>query len=803
MIDTIAHIPAKPKKSKLAQEAIADYWTCLVSRECSVQGRKDVLSGKGKFGIFGDGKELAQVSLARSVRKGDYRSGYYRDQTILFALNQVSVEGLFAELYADTKHDPLSGGRQMSGHYATPFLDKDGKGLNLMESQLNSVADISTTAGAMGRSLGLALASKIYKELDELPNAELFTKNGEEVCIATIGDASTSEGAFWETINAAVVNQVPLVVFVWDDGYGISVPKKYQTAKASISTAISGMSTGDGKPGIDIYTVKAYDYEGLRKTMKKAVDKSRKNHSPALVHVEDVTQPMGHSTSGSHQRYKDKERLQWEIDFDGNKKMAEWLVKKGFLTATEEATMRKDAKDYVSKHKKIAWQKVEQPAKEKFNLLKEQGASLAQAFPENTLLQETVARSMGLFQPEPHEVLAEARRMLYALAGQDHPSKITLQNWVNTQYAEAEEDYHTHLYSPHADSALKVEPVAAEYADDAPIKSGYEILNANFDALFQKHPNMVSFGEDVGKIGGVNQAMAGMQIKYGKTRVFDTGIREWTIMGQAIGLSIRGLRPIAEIQYLDYLIYAMSPLSDDLATIRYRSDGTQAAPAIIRTRGHRLEGIWHSGSPMGMLLGSMRGIYICVPRNMTQAAGFYNTLLEAKDPAIVIEVLNGYRLKEKMPANLGEYRVPLGIPETITDGADVTVVTYGPLVQYATKAAEILSKMGISIELIDVQTLIPFDINHTIVESLKKTNRIIFLDEDVPGGGSAFMMREVLEVQGGYQYLDSAPVCLTAKAHRCPYGSSGDYFSKPNTEDVIEAVNKMMHEANPGKYPTP
>lgn len=801
MIDLLDYVPNAPTDSKEAEEAIQDYWTCLVSRESSLLGRKDVLSGKGKFGIFGDGKELPQVALARAVKNGDYRSGYYRDQTIFFALKQASVEGFFSQLYADADNDPFSGGRQMNGHFATPFLDDKGNWLDQTQSPLNSSADISNTAGQMSRALGLAMASKKYRALSHLSQDSLFTNQGNEVSVCTIGDASTSEGGFWETINAAVVMQVPLVVCVWDDGYGISVPRKYQTAKDSISTALSGMASKRNETGLDIYKVKAWDYERLRKTFDKAINKSRKNHSPALIHVEDCTQPQGHSTSGSHQRYKDKARLQWEIDMDGITKMGDWLVKEGVISQDERVEMQVEAKKYVRKERDMAWAKVYEPAKAAFGMIKSHATILAQAYPNNHLLTETVAKTTKLFQPEWHELLAVARRMVFALAGERHPSKDALQVWLDEQYVLGEEDFDRHMYSEFDDSALKVDEVPAQFSDDSPMKSGFEILNANFDALFKKYPNLLTFGEDVGKIGGVNQGMAGMQDKHGVERVFDTGIREWTIIGQAIGLSMRGLRPIAEIQYLDYLLYAMSPLSDDLATVRYRSDGMQAAPAIIRTRGHRLEGIWHSGSPMGVLINSLRGMYLCVPRNMTQASGFYNTLLQSKDPALVVEVLNGYRLKERMPDNIGEYTVPLGVPEIMREGSDLTLVTYGPLVRLAEKALDVLAQMGISVELIDVQTLLPFDLPQVIVQSLQKTNRIIFLDEDLPSGGTAYMMREVLDVQGGYRYLDSEPICLSAKAHRPPYGSRGDYFTKPNIEDIIAAVNNMMHEYNPLKFP--
>lgn len=801
MIDVLDYLPKSRTKSKKVEEALQDFWICLVSRECSLQGRKDVLSGKGKFGIFGDGKELPQIALSRAIQPGDYRSGYYRDQTIHFALDLLSVEAFFAQLYADASNDPFSGGRQMNAHFATPFVDKKGNWIDQTKMAINSTADISNTAGQVGRALGLAMASKKYRELPHLAKDSLFTQKGNEVSICTIGDASTSEGAFWETINAAVVMQVPLVMCVWDDGYGISVPQKYQTAKESISQSLSGMAAKKNDPGIDIYKVKAWDYTSLRKTFDQAIRKSRKNQSPALIHVEECTQPQGHSTSGSHQRYKDKERLQWEIDADGLTKMSEWLLKEKYLTKDKLEMMKADAKKYVRKNKEAAWSKASSPTKQAFEFVKTHVNTLGQAFPENAVLQQNVEHFAKLYQPDWQEIFSETRQIIFALSGSDHASKKIIESWLKEQYQAGREDYETHLYSEFEDSALKVPIVPAVFSETSPMKNGFEILKANFDLLFQKYPNLLAFGEDTGHIGGVNQGLAGMQKKHGIERVFDTGIREWTIIGQAIGLSMRGFRPMAEIQYLDYLLYAMSPLSDDLATIRYRSNGQQAAPAIIRTRGHRLEGIWHSGSPMGMLVNSMRGIYLCVPRNMTQAAGFYNTLFQAKDPAIVVEVLNGYRLKEKMPDNIGEYSVPLGVPEIMKEGSDITLVTYGPLVRYALDAADVLTEMGIHVELIDVQTLLPFDLPQIILQSLQKTSRILFVDEDVPSGGTAYMMREVLETHGGYQYLDSKPVCLSAKAHRPPYGSRGDYFTKPNTEDIILAVSNVMHEYNPTKYP--
>ena len=800
MLDVTEYVPPTKRMSKEAREAVHDFWICLVSRECSVRGRKDVLSGKGKFGIFGSGKEVPQVALARSIRRGDYRAGYYRDQTLFFALDLMTVQQFFAQLYADPDRDVFSGGRQMNAHFATPFLDESGRWLDQTQMPLNSSADISSTTGQMARALGLALASKKYRELPQLASGSKFTRKGDEVTVCTIGDASTSEGAFWETVNAAAVMQVPLVVCVWDDGYGISVPRELQTAKNSISDALAGMESKPGSPGIDIHRVKAWDYPALRKTMKAAIEKSRKYHRPALIHVQECTQPIGHSTSGSHERYKSAERLQWEKDADGIERMAQWLIKKKYLTTAEVDKMRADAAEYVVKHKQIAWTELNHPIKAGHRTLLQYAEALTQAFPENKPVAKAARELKAMMQPELQEITALGRRMVLGLAGVSHPVKEKVKLWLERQYEKAARDYHTHLYAETGKKLDQVPIIPPVYSDASPNKRGFEVLNANFDKLFEKYPNLITFGEDTGKIGGVNQVMAGLQAKYGAERVFDTGIREWTIIGQAIGLAMRGWRPVAEIQYLDYLIYGLSPLSDDLATMRYRSDGMQVAPAIIRTRGHRLEGIWHTGSPMGMLLNAIRGMYLCVPRNMTQAAGMYNTLLQIDEPAIVIEVLNGYRLREVMPDNIGEFTVPLGVPEILRSGTDVTVVTYGPLVRMALQAADLLADLGISIEVIDIQTLLPFDLNQVIVSSLKKTNRILFLDEDVPGGASAYMMQQVLERQGGYRYLDSDPRTCTAKAHRSPYGSVGDYFTKPNVEDIVQAVYEIMHEFDPGKF---
>jgi pyruvate/2-oxoglutarate/acetoin dehydrogenase E1 component/TPP-dependent pyruvate/acetoin dehydrogenase alpha subunit len=791
---------AKSPSEAYAQEVIHDYRICCISREASLLARKEVLTGKAKFGIIGDGKEVPQVAMAKAFRKGDWRSGYYRDQTLLFALGLSSVEEFFAQLYADCDNDPFSGGRQMNSHYASPTIDASGAWTTHTQ-QYNMSADMSPTAGQMARSLGLALASKKYRHIPELRSGSPFSENGNEVCFATIGDASTSEGVFWETLNAAGVLQAPLAVSVWDDGYGISVPIDYQTIKKSISKALAGFQRTDSEEGIDIYTCKAWDYPALCELYDKAIAKVRETHIPALLHIQEVTQPQGHSTSGSHERYKSPERLQWELEYDCIRKMREWMIAEGIASAEDLDKLEKEAKSYTRECRDRAWKAYKLPVQQDLAHLVGLYSQLEAALPGNAELGALHRELKNLLNPLFAELVQNAKRALFATAGVEHPVRNEIKDWLEKAAQKSHERYHTHLYSSSQHAALKVPAVPPVFSGESPVKNGYEVLNAFFDHQFSSNPYVVAFGEDVGKIGDVNQGFAGLQAKYGEERIFDTGIREWTIMGQAIGLAMRGFRPIAEIQYLDYLIYGIEPLSDDLATLRYRSDGIQQAPVIIRTRGHRLEGIWHAGSPLGMLLGALRGMYICVPRNMTQAAGFYNTLLQSDDPALVIECLNGYRLKERMPDNLTEFTVPLGVPEVLREGADVTLVTYGSCVRIAQTGIEWLEKAGISVELIDVQTLLPFDLEHRIVASLKKTNRIVFMDEDVPGGATAFMMREVLEVQGGYRYLDSAPRTLAARDHRPPFGSDGDYFSKPSAEDVFETVYELMREADPQRFP--
>ena len=777
---------------------LKDFETCCVSREASLLARKEVLTGKAKFGITGDGKELPQVVLARMMQAGDFRSGYYRDQTMMFALGISTVEDFFAQLYADTENDPFSAGRQMNNHFATPLVDKT-TGAHLDHTQgINISSDVSCTAGQIPRSLGLAQASKQYRSDLSLSAQGNFSTNGDEICFVTIGDASTSEGIFWEAINAAGVMQVPLFISVWDDGYGISVPKKYQTVKSSISKAIAGMATEEeGDTGIDIYYAKAWNYTDLLQQYIKAVEKCRRTHRPVLFHVDEVTQPQGHSTSGSHERYKSKERLQWERDNDCIHKMENWIIQEGIATEEETSKIRVEAKRAVKKAKDNAWKAYFNPVKEQLQQLKNIYANLS-----GSEELESLKRSLqSVINPFLSELLQNAKRAYFLSLGDKSEARQQLAQWIKQIESKGAQRYHTHLYSDTDRAALKVPVVAPEYNESSERKNGYEIINEFFDRKFANDPRILAFGEDVGKIGDVNQGFAGLQKKYGKNRIFDTGIREWSIMGQAIGLAMRGFRPIAEIQYLDYLIYGLEPLSDDLATLRWRSAGIQSAPAIIRTRGHRLEGIWHAGSPLGMILNSLRGMYVLVPRNMVQAAGLYNTMLQSDDPAIIIECLNGYRLKEEMPVNIGEYTIPHGVPEVLQEGEDITIVTYGSCVRVAQKGIELLEKVGISVELIDVQTLLPFDLEHRIVASLKKTNRVLFLDEDVPGGASAYMLQKVLEEQKGYRFLDSQPMTLTSKAHRPPYGSDGDYFSKPNPETVFETVYRMVYEADPARFP--
>lgn len=780
------------------EEILHDFYICSVSREISLFIRKDVLTGRAKFGVSDDGKELVQIAMAKVFQKGDFRSDYYRGHTLLLALDLCKIEDLFAQLYADGNHDPFSGGRQMNNHHATPFIDAQGQFLP-HKDHFNLSSDISTTAGQMARGVGLAFASKKYRESDELQNSPL-SNQGSEVCFCNIGDASTSEGAFWETINAIGVMQVPLAITIMDDGYGISVPKSIQTTKESVSEVLQGFQQSEQSNGIDIYQVKGWDYVDLVETYQRSIEKTRKTHIGALIHVDELTQPQGHSTSGSHERYKSKKRLSWEAEFDCNQKFKEWILENDMATEEELAGIVQQARKQVKEARNKAWKAYSEPITAKYKELDQLFLAIKAKEANNPRLEGIYQEFKHLVNPFRAELVRCVRRVLYATRGKAYPEIAELKAFIKEVKEIMHDRYHTHLYSETEQSALKVPVVPAVYADDAPRKSGYEILNLNFDHLFKKYDNLFAFGEDVGKIGDVNQAFAGLQEKHGVKRIFDTGIREWTIVGQALGMAMRGLRPIAEIQYLDYLIYGFSPLTDDVATLRWRSNNQQAAPVIMRTRGHRLEGVWHSGSPMSVLLGGLRGMYILVPRNMTQAAGMYNTMLRSDDPCVLVECLNAYRLKERLPENIGEFTVPLGVPEVLRQGNDITIVTYGACVRIAEAACKQLEQDGISAELIDVQTLLPFDLNHTIVESLKKTNRILFLDEDVPGGATAYMMQEVLEKQKGYQYLDSAPTTLSAKDHRPPYGTDGDYFSKPNAEDIYNTAFHIVHEAEPGRF---
>jgi pyruvate/2-oxoglutarate/acetoin dehydrogenase E1 component/TPP-dependent pyruvate/acetoin dehydrogenase alpha subunit len=771
---------------------IQDYKISLISREVSLLGRREVLTGKAKFGIFGDGKEVAQVALAKYFKNGDFRSGYYRDQTFMFAAGIANVEQYFSQLFADPdgNNDIFCAGRQMSSHFVTPTVDKNGNWLNLV-NQKNTSADMAPTAGQMPRALGLAFASKCFREAQQKNEAEhtSLSNQGNEICFCTIGDASTSEGHFWESMNAAAVLQVPLAVFVWDDGYGISVPKNLQTTKSSISDALAGMQKLADTNGIEIYKVKAWDYAGMCEVFEEGLQKIRDTHTPALFHIEEVTQPQGHSTSGSHERYKSAERLEWEKNWDCIKKMREWMLESGLATITELNSVESEAKEFVKEAKANAWEKFIGPIKKQA----EQAVQIVNGLQVlSPAVQQIAAELSNNKEPLRRDVLKALALVSDAAVGVKGVEKVKA--YAAQLKNEAAGLFNTYLYNEGPKSALRVPAVQATYAADAPVVNAYEVLNKYFDALFASNPKVYAFGEDVGYIGDVNQGFAGLQEKHGADRISDTGIRELTIVGQAVGMAVRGLRPIAEIQYLDYLLYGLQPLSDDVATTHYRTNGQQSCPVIIRTRGHRLEGIWHSGSPMGMIVNALRGMYVCVPRNMVQAAGMYNTLLQSNDPAIVIECLNGYRLKEKLPNNLLAFKVPLGVPEIINEGTDITIVSYGSMLRIIEEAVVRLADEGISVELIDVQTLLPFDINHSIVKSLQKTNRILFIDEDVPGGATAYMFNHVMEEQGGYKWLDASPKTLTAKAHRPAYGSDGDYFSKPNTEDVIEAVRAVMAE---------
>lgn len=779
---------------KFRDEVLRDFYVACISRETSLLGRKEVLGGKAKFGIFGDGKEVAQVAMAKFFQPGDFRSGYYRDQTFMLAAGLATTEQIFAQLYADPdlKREPFSGGRQMNCHFATPMVNEAGDWLNLSATK-NVSSDIAPTAGQMPRALGLAYASKAFRNIEQLKAFPGLSKNGNEVCFATIGDASTSEGHFWEAMNAAGVLQVPLVVFVWDDGYGISVPKKFQTTKNSVSDALAGLQKTDDTNGILIYKVKGWDYAGMCEVFEEGITIARRSHVPVLFHVEEITQPQGHSTSGSHERYKSSERLLWESEWDGIKKMKEWIIENTLATEEETDSIIRKAKEDVKNSRIAAWEKFITPVKNQVARAAELIRSVSKAVPDKSEALEKVARDLTAIREPLRRNVMKALHTAISIAGNSDAAFWT-RDYYNDLKTENERLYNSALYNEGPKGALKVAEIKPTYASDAPVVNGFEVLNKYFDGLFSSNPKVLAFGEDLGYIGDVNQGFSGLQQKHGANRIFDTGIRELTIMGQGIGLAMRGLRPIAEIQYLDYLLYGLQPLSDDVATLHYRSAGQQSCPLIVRTRGHRLEGIWHSGSPMGMVINSLRGIFVCVPRNMTQAAGMYNTLLRANDPGLIIECLNGYRLKEKLPSNLLEFTVPLGKPEVIKEGTDVTIVSYGSTLRIIQDAVNTLQPQGISCEIVDVQTLLPFDIHHIILNSLKKTNRIVFVDEDVPGGAAAYMFNKVMEEQGGYRYLDVAPRTITGKAHRPAYGSDGDYFSKPNAEEIEEVIRQMMAE---------
>lgn len=783
------------------EQIINDYEIAFLSRTCSLLGRKEVLTGKAKFGIFGDGKELPQLAMARSFKNGDFRSGYYRDQTFMMALGLLNPKEFFHALYAttDIEKEPMSAGRQMGGHFLTHSLNADGSWKDLTK-QKNSSADISCTAGQMPRLLGLAQASKVYRNQKGLDSAK-FSVNGYEIAWGTIGNASTSEGMFFETINAAGVLQVPMVISIWDDEYGISVPAKFHTTKEDISEILSGFQRSDNEPGYEILKVNGWDYTALMHAYENAADIARQEHVPVLIHVKELTQPQGHSTSGSHERYKDNERLEWERDHDCNKRFKEWILESGIATTEELATIEKRIKRTVREAKKEAWEEYLKTLLTSKTILVNLIEKVAATSPNKNFLNKLKNDLIATEEPVRKDLAITARKSLRYLLGENTQEKQDLINWTSNFLSEAQEKYSSHLYSENDSKASNITAILPAYKDDSELVDGRVILRDNFDKLFEKYPNTLIFGEDTGAIGDVNQGLEGMQEKYGKIRVADTGIRETTIIGQGIGMALRGLRPIAEIQYLDYIFYALATLTDDLASLLYRTAGKQKAPLIIRTRGHRLEGIWHSGSEMGGLIHLLRGMYILAPRNMTQAAGFYNTLLKSDEPALVIESLNGYRLKEKKPKNLGEFCTPIGKVEKLKEGKDITLVSYGSTLRIVEKAAKELIEVGIDAEVIDAQTLLPFDIEMEVLESVKKTNRLLVIDEDVPGGCSAYLLNEIIEKQGAFKYLDSAPQTLSAKAHRPAYGSDGDYFSKPNREDIFEKVYNIMHEVSPNDYP--
>lgn len=799
MSATKERVRFSPAKIK---EILADYRLACESREASLIGRKEVFMGKAKFGIFGDGKEVAQLAMAKVFKNGDFRSGYYRDQTFMLAIGQMTLQHYFAQLYAhtDVEAEPASAGRLMNGHFATRMLDDQGNLKNLTASK-NSSADISPTAGQMPRLLGMAYASKLFRNNSALKEYTNLSINGNEIAFGTIGNASTSEGMFYEAMNAAGVLQVPMLMSVWDDAYGISVPQEFHTTKGSISKTLTGLQRTESEKGFEIIRVKGWDYPTLMEAYQRAEKICREEHVPVLVHVDEVTQPQGHSTSGSHERYKSKERLAWEAEHDCLRKMREWIIDEVNILPDELDTIEVEAKKIAKDAKEKAWKAFNDSMLEDFN----QAISLLHAVASsssNTEVQDSVAELEKTKNPIRLDGIKATKKVIRLLRNEKSEAKDQLIEWLKKVETENEIRYSSHIYSESDKAVLKINEIKPTYTEESPEVDGREVMQAFFDVALQRDPLVFAIGEDVGKIGDVNQGFAGLQEKYGELRVTDTGIRECTIIGQGIGAALRGMRPITEIQYLDYLLYAVQIMSDDLACLQYRTRGGQKAPLIIRTRGHRLEGVWHSGSPMGMILHSLRGMHVLTPRNMTQAAGFYNTLLQADEPALVIECLNGYRLKEKMPANLGEYTVPLGVPDVLKEGTDVTIVTYGSMCRIILEAAQELEKAGISCEVIDVQTLLPFDVHHSIVESVKKTNRLVLADEDVPGGATAYMMQKVVEEQRAYQYLDSQPLTIAAKEHRPAYASDGDYFSKPNVETIFDSIYAMMRESDPQKFPS-
>lgn len=781
-------------------EVLHDYTIAITSRECSLLGRREVLTGKAKFGIFGDGKEVPQLAMAKAFQNGDFRSGYYRDQTFMMAIGQLTIQQFFAGLYGhtDLNHDPMSAGRQMGGHFATHSLDENGN-WNDLTKQKNSSADISPTAGQMPRLLGLAQASKIYRNVSVLPKKNKFSENGNEIAWGTIGNASTSEGLFFETINAAGVLQVPMVMSVWDDEYGISVHARYQTTKENISEILKGFQRDEHNKGYEIMTVLGWDYAALVGTYQRAAQIAREEHVPVLIHVRELTQPQGHSTSGSHERYKNAERLAWEAEYDCIAQMRLWMIANGIATAEELDAIDTHIKKEVLEGKKAAWTAFVEPIKKEQNELVALLENIAATSVNRVFIQKYANDLKEIKEPIRKDLISMARKVLRMIVGESGQPKLAA--WIQNYLTAIQPKFSSHLFSESAEKVTAVQEVLPTYDASAEDVDARLVLRDNFDAIFSQHPEVLIFGEDSGNIGDVNQGLEGMQEKFGELRVADAGIREATILGQGIGMAMRGLRPIAEIQYLDYLLYAIQIMSDDLATLQYRTKGRQKAPLIIRTRGHRLEGVWHSGSPMGMIINAVRGIHVLVPRNMTKAAGFYNTLLATDEPALIVECLNGYRLKEKMPTNLGAFRTPIGIVETIKTGTDITIVSYGSTLRLVEQAAKELLEVGIDCEIIDVQSLLPFDLQHDIKKSVAKTNRLLIVDEDVPGGASAFILQQVLDVQNAYDYLDSKPQTLAAQPHRPAYGTDGDYFSKPSVEDIYEKVYAMMNEVNPREYP--